>query len=251
MQSASKKTMSSPPAPRWYAHARMAGFGAALLATFVAGAACSGNTPSPTAAATAAPTQAADNASVQAYVATVCKATAQLEQSAGRFVGANGGAPTGNTPTDPSAGARTIQAAATAYLDALKGDNPPAGLKDYNDQLVAEVQLGVAAIQGGGFGGGSGGPGANRPGGANGSPVAPANGTPRVRPSGTPGAGGPGGAGGGPGGPGGGGQRGGGGIARVFLRNLPQPPASFADQLKQAADANPDCQSTGFTFAPS
>ena len=123
---------------------------------------------------------------------------------------------------------------------------PIAGLKDYNDQLVAEVQLAVAAIQGGAFGGAPGGPGANRPTSANGSPVAPANGTPRVRPSGTPGAGSP----GGPGAPVAGGQRGGGGIVRVFLRNLPQPPATFADQLKQAAATNPDCQATGFTFAP-
>jgi len=239
-----KKITSAPKPRRWFAHARLAVAVAAILATVAAGAACGSSNATTPAAASAAPTQAATGASLQAYVANICKATAQLEQSAGRFVGANGGAPTGNTPTDPAAGARTIQAAATAYLDALKAGNPPAELKDYNDQLVAEVQLASAAIQGGNFGGGggAGGPGANRPAGANGSPVAPANGTPRVRPSGTPG------AGGGPGG-GAGGQRGGGGIARVFLRNLPQPPANLVDQLQQAAAANPDCQATGFTFA--
>jgi hypothetical protein len=249
VHSPSKKITSAPSSRRWFAHVRAAGAGVALLATLVAGVACSSSNASTPAAANAAPTQAAANSAVQAYVANVCKATAQLEQSAGRFVGANGGAPTGNTPTDPAAGARTIQAAATAYLDALKADNPPAELKDYNDQLVAEVQQAVGLVQNGNFGGGAGGPGANRPAGADGSPVAPANGTPRARPNGTPGAGGgPGGAGG-FGGPGAGGQRSGGGIARVFLRNLPQPPANLADQLQQAAAANPDCQSTGFTFA--
>jgi hypothetical protein len=87
----------------------------------------------------------------------------------------------------------------------------------------------VTSLKDGNFGPG---PGANRPQ-ANGTPFARPSGTPPARRDVTPGAGGFNGRGGGIG---------------LLLRNLPQPPANLADELKLAAAANPDCQSAAFAF---
>jgi hypothetical protein len=196
-----------------------------------------GGTSSTSATTTATNAAAPGSATLDGYVANVCKATAAFETAA-RPTGGQQADPSA-TPGDPATRAAGLLTAANAYLAALKADDPPADLVDYNDQLVNEVQTAITDVGSGNFGG----PGGAR-GGQNGTPFARPR-TPGAIPGGTPFARPNGGT------PGGGfaGARGGAGALGLFLRNLPTPPAADAAELDRLAAANTDCQSAGFSFA--
>jgi len=220
---------------------RIAGIAGISGGLIVLTAACgsSSSTPPTTSSGTgpsaAASAGATADAATTSYVANVCKAAVQLDtavrSSRAPGAGASGtpvpgsGSTASGTPAPAATRAAELKTAATAFVTALQAANPPAGLQAYNASLVDAVNQAITNVENGAFG---------RPG-ANGAARTPRSGTPFARRSGTA----PAGAGGrGRGGPG----------AGIFLRNIPTPPAAASSALKQAADQNSDCQSSGFTF---